>query len=100
MAATGSSSLSLQRKDHTCKCKCSYTCIYLDIVMPPKMRKRGRPKGNETTVIGLPNKRSKTKGKLQPFIKLHVSVKEKSKFYCYIIDKLYFHSYVEVVCGL
>ena len=29
----------------------------LEIVMPPKMLKRGRPKGAETKVIGLPNRK-------------------------------------------
>ena len=54
--------------------------------MPPIMRKRGRPKGHEVTVIGLPAKKVKKgvgKGdsalkhkKLVPFIKLHASLKE------------------------
>lgn len=51
--------------------------------MPPTVKKRGRPKGHEVTVIGLPAKKQKksttesNKPKLQPFIKLHTSVKEK-----------------------
>ncbi len=52
--------------------------------MPPIMRKRGRPKGHEVTVIGLPAKKSKTKQastdhkeKVIPFIKLHTSVRER-----------------------
>lgn len=48
-----------------------------DIVMPPTIKKRGRPKGHEVTVIGLPAKKTKTATKLQPFIKLHTSIKEK-----------------------
>ena len=51
--------------------------------MPPIMRKRGRPKGHECTVVGLPAKKkskktSTGKKRLQPFIALHVFVKEKS----------------------
>ena len=51
------------------------------IVVPPMLKKRGRPKGHELTVIGLPAKKQKSasegKPKLQPFVKLHTSVKEK-----------------------
>ena len=55
--------------------------------MPPTVQKRGRPKGHEVTVIGLPAKKQKksttesSKPKLQPFIKLHTSVKEKGIIY-------------------
>ena len=53
------------------------------ITMPPIIQKQGRPKGHEVTVIGLPAKKQKkstsesSKAKLQPFIKLHTSIKEK-----------------------
>ena len=50
---------------------------FTDIVMPPITKKRGRPKGHEVTVIGLPAKKTKAATKLQPFIKLHTSIKEK-----------------------
>ena len=48
--------------------------------MPPIIRKRGRPKGHEVTVIGLPAKKGKRNAaesgtRLQPFIKLHTSIK-------------------------
>ena len=36
---------------------------YSQIKMPPKMLRRGHPKGVETTVIGLPRKRRKKKGR-------------------------------------
>ena len=42
------------------------------------MRKRGRPKGHEITVVGLPLKKSACP-KLVPFLKLHTSTKEKGK---------------------
>ena len=45
--------------------------------MPPILRKRGRPKGHELTVIGLPAKKKAKSGKVQPFIKLHISLKKK-----------------------
>ena len=52
---------------------------YIDIVMPPVICKRGRPKGSEVTVIGVPRKKklASSKGRLQPFLKLNSSVKQK-----------------------
>lgn len=48
-----------------------------NIKLPPKVKKRGRPKGSELTVIGLPKKR-KTQGKPVAFIKKHSKQKEQS----------------------
>ena len=55
--------------------------------MPPIMRKRGHPKGDEVTVIGLPAKRPRGKQKhsdqkerVVPFIKLHSLVKERGSY--------------------
>ena len=81
------------------KSNCTYVhaCVmwlishFVDITMPPIIRKRGRPKGHEVTVIGLPAKKlnkgggggssssdsAASKEKLVPFIKLHTSLKEK-----------------------
>ena len=54
---------------------------HTDIKMPPIIRKQGRPKGHEVTVIGLPAKKKTKKNptvtRLQPFIELHTSIKEK-----------------------
>lgn len=46
------------------------------IKIPPKMCKRGRPKGAEKTVIGLPKKR-RHESKLLPFLDMSVCNKEK-----------------------
>ena len=55
--------------------------IYADlkcIQLPPKMRKRGRPKGAEKTVVGLTRKKAKSSGsKPLPFLKKHPIDKEK-----------------------
>ncbi len=55
--------------------------LKIGIKLPPIIRKRGRPKGHECTVIGLPFKKSKTDcnkdGRIKPFINLHSSIKEK-----------------------
>lgn len=54
-------------------------CTIIGIKLPPVMKKRGRPKGHELTVVGLPAKKGggTNKKKLQPFLKLHTSIKEK-----------------------
>lgn len=48
-----------------------------DIQMPPKMKKKGRPKGNGLTVVGLPKKANG--GKPTPFIKKSEWEKNKCK---------------------
>ena len=57
-------------------------CIFIVISMPPILKKRGRPKGHELTVIGLPAKKLKrgVKEKVKPFVKLHSTIKEKGMF--------------------
>ena len=63
-------------------------CLGITITMPPIIRKCGRPKGHEVTVIEQPAKKpnkgggggsdsAASKEKLVPFIKLHTSLKEK-----------------------
>ena len=55
--------------------------------MPPAMKKRGRPKGADKTVIGLPKKRKYCQGnKPVPFLKK--ILKRKIKVHLYI-DTLY-----------
>ena len=46
--------------------------------MPPKMKKKGRPKGTGQTVIGLP-KKSKSNGKVIAFSKKSSSEKVKGQ---------------------
>ena len=62
----------------------------LGISVPPTctLKKRGRPKGHELTVIGLAVKKQRkasqlsTKLNLQPLLKLHSSVKERFVNHC------------------
>ena len=49
----------------------------LEIVMPPKMSKRGWPKGAETTVIGLPKKKQSCSKKPLPFSRLGPKEKDR-----------------------
>ena len=48
--------------------------------MPARTPKRGRPKGSETTVVGLPKKRRRIGGKPVPFVKRNEHEKQCSKF--------------------
>ncbi|KAL5515151.1 hypothetical protein EMCRGX_G000278 [Ephydatia muelleri] len=43
------------------------------INLPPAVQKRGRPKGHEATVIGLPQKGHTLRNKPKPFCELHTS---------------------------
>ena len=53
--------------------------FFAGIKLPPLIKKRGRPKGRELTVIGLPAKKGRgtSKPKLQPFLRLPTPTKEK-----------------------
>ena len=74
-----------------------------NISLPPKQKKRGRPKGAEKTVIGLPvAKKAMKKGPL-PFLKKQRKDKKRSEFiFCKIlvvlIASLMSFSYFGVVC--
>lgn len=48
--------------------------------VPPVVKTRGRPKGNTMTTIGLPSRKTKNTKKLQCFLDLHTTEKEKSLF--------------------
>ena len=48
-----------------------------DIILPPKMRKKGRPKGAEMTVIGLPKKKKRGNPSALSFHKLDPRTKDK-----------------------
>eukprot|EP00794_Sanderia_malayensis_P013540 gene13540-14944_t len=63
---------------------------YKSIKMSSKMLKRGRPKGAELTVIGLPcTKKAKTKqGSLKPFVKLWAEEKDRVLLECFVGSKI------------
>ena len=69
--------------DSTCTITCTCIIVFIHIgtgiKVPPRIKKRGRPKGHELTTIGLPAKKAKI-GKLCAFTKLHTSDKEKRKY--------------------
>ena len=48
-----------------------------DIKVSPAVKKRGRPKGSDLTVSGLPKKKQKGFKGPCPFIRLHTSEKER-----------------------
>ena len=54
-----------------------------DVGMPPPIPKRGRPKGTETTVIGIPRKKRRLATRPMPFVKVSSSEKEHSRF-CFV----------------
>ena len=58
--------------------------------MPPKMLKRGRPKGAEVTVIGLPRIKNarQEKGGVGPFAKLRAKEKDRILLECFVSPKV------------
>ena len=69
------------------------------------MRKRGRPKEHEMTVVGLALKKKSARPKLVPFLKLHTSTKEKGKIntctyikHRFLLLSLLLYSHVAMVC--
>ena len=72
------------------------------IIFPPKLKKRGRPKGAEKTVIGLPTKKRKAKSVI-PFLKKLPVEKEKGivdylKNTICVTEMLMIFSYTTLVC--
>ena len=61
---------------------------FTKIKIPPRMKKRGRPKGAELTAIGLPSskktKRNNSKNMIVPFIKLKIAEKDKILLECVV----------------
>ena len=66
------------------ECETIPTIVLSQIKLPPKLRKRGRPKGAEKTVIGLPRKKHRG-NKPVPFAKKQPSDKEKGWNATYIV---------------
>ena len=60
----------------------------LEIVMPPKMLKRGRTKVAETTVIGLPKKKQSCSKKPLPFSRLGPKEKYRIILECLINERV------------
>ena len=60
----------------------------LEKVMPPKMLKRGRPRGAETTVIGLPKKKQSYIKKPLPFSRLGPKGKDRIILECLINERI------------
>ncbi|KAH3769581.1 hypothetical protein DPMN_170854 [Dreissena polymorpha] len=56
------------------------------ITLPPHIRKRGRPKGSELTIVGLPKKRLKLKRRPVPFCQLETSAKDKMMLKWFVDD--------------
>ena len=57
-----------------------YSSFLKDIKVPSAIKKRGRPRSSELTVVGLPKKKNRrgVEGPC-PFIRLHTSDKEKGE---------------------
>ena len=51
-----------------------------NVKLPPKIKKHGRPKGAEKTVIGLPKKKKQNRNQPVPFLKKHPTDKERDWF--------------------
>ena len=69
--------------------------------MPPIFKKRGRPKGRDVTVVGLPAKKKvkidNDKKRLKPFSCQHITVKERGILLYYVVLLLVFCSYFKLV---
>lgn len=62
-------------------CKCIHNLDFKSIAMPPIIRKRGRPKGSDKTIIGLPKKKKKSlENKPLPFLKKTPKEREEGIF--------------------
>ena len=58
-----------------------YVTCPAGIKMPVQIKKRGRPKGNNLTVVGLPCKKRK-KNTVCSFSRLHTSEKKNGMYLC------------------
>ena len=66
----------------------------MNIKLPPKVPKRGRPKGSEVTVVGLPKKKKRRNNKPVALISKHP--KEQEKGICYL-QSIYVYSHFSTV---
>lgn len=72
---------------------------FQDVILPPKLKKRGRPKGAEKTIIGLPRKKKKS-NKSVPFLKKLPVDRERGIIFIHVQCKILLtqYSYPSMVC--
>lgn len=65
--------------------------------LPPKMKKKGRPRGAEKTVIGLPRKKKKTEKPIT-FLKKQPVDKERGMLHDCNVCILHYNLHIQLCC--